>query len=249
MTAFAKFTYFSSPIEFPVRDIEGADLAALVLTGIVNPTGPTLSFVATVGMAAVVPVIYAMLNPFRCEVQQIGTYSEGGSYFPDQEFATLSRHLAGCCPTLVLTSLALNSGTRLRITENVLAQYEDLDRTFEEVRRFFGNPIDRVSRSMGINVPDPGPQSMDVQSASWSELACDPRHIWPELRAFMVAWDGAISRTGIPEWLKASAFSTERVKALLFPLLNTVWMPQPIRSDGDRVPLLHSKDFTHTMPV
>ena len=233
MAGSAEFQFLETPTEFSVEDIEGAHLEALVITGIINPFGPTLTFLATVGRAPQRPLIYAMLNPFLCEVKQIGTYVDGDSWFPDQEFAHLIEHLSGSCPTLVLTSISLDAETRSRVTEKLFAHFDDAEDTMEHVRDFFGNPMDRVSHSMGTNVPTPSAPPSDIQHAEWNEIVSDTRHIWPELRAFMIAWDGSINKSGISDQMKYGALQTERVKSILFPLLESVWIPAPIKEERE----------------
>ena len=153
MASSAEFKFLETPVEFSVEDIEGAHLDALVLTGIVNPVGPTLTFLATVGRAPERPLVYAMLNPFRCEVKQIGTFTDGENWFPDQAFADLFQYLSGSCPTLVLLSKSLDSETRSRVTENLFSHFDDAEGIIENVRDFFGDPMTRVSHSMGVDVP------------------------------------------------------------------------------------------------
>ena len=231
MASSAEFKFLETPVEFSVEDIEGAHLDALVMTGIVNPVGPTLTFLATVGRAPERPLVYAMLNPFRCEVKQIGTFTDGETWFPDQAFADLFQYLSGSCPTLVLMSKSLDAETRSRVTENLFSHFDDAEGIIENVRDFFGDPMNRVSHSMGVDVPAPGPLPPEIQHAEWDEVVSDTRHIWPELRAFMVAWDGSINKTLISDQMKYGALQTERMKSILFPMLETVWMPEPIREE------------------
>lgn len=233
MAGNTEFHFLETPTEFSVEDIEGAHLEALVITGIVNPFGPTLTFLATVGRAPQRPLIYAMLNPFFSEVKQIGTFVDGDSWFPDQAFALLIEHLSGSCPTIVLTSIFLDAETRSRVTEKLFAHFDDAEDTMEHVRNFFGNPMDRVSHSMGTNVPTPSASPLDIQHAEWNEIVSDTRHIWPELRAFMIAWDGSINKSGISDQMKYGALQSERVKSILFPMLESVWIPAPIKEERE----------------
>jgi hypothetical protein len=227
----AEFKFLQTPVEFSVDDIESAYLEAFVITGIVNPMGPTLTFLATAGRAPERPLVYVMLNPFQCEVKQIGTFADGETWFPDEAFAELFQYLSGSCPTLVLTSKSLDAETRSRVIENLFAHFDDAEDTFENVRNFFGDPMNRVSHSIGLDVPAPGPLSPEIQHAKWNEIISDARHIWPELRAFMFAWDGSINKTLISDKMKYSALQTERMKSILLPMLETVWAPDPIKEE------------------
>ncbi len=53
MASSAEFKFLETPVEFSVEDIEGAHLDALVITGIVNPFGPTLTFLALASVLVV----------------------------------------------------------------------------------------------------------------------------------------------------------------------------------------------------
>jgi hypothetical protein len=227
----AEFKFLQTPVEFSVDDIESAHLESFVVTGIVNPMGPTLTFLATAGKAPERPLVYAMLNPFRCEVKQIGTFTNGETWFPDEAFAALFQYLSGSCPTLVLMSKSLDAETRFRVTENLFTHFDDAEDTIENVRDFFGDPMNRVSNSMGADVPAPGPRPPEIKHAEWSEIVSDTRHIWPELTAFMVAWDGSINKTLISDQMKYGALQTERMKSILFSMLGSVWMPDPIKEE------------------
>lgn len=231
MASSAEFKFLQAPVEFSVDDIESAHLEAFVITGIVNPMGPTLTFLAAVGRAAERPLVYAMLNPFRCEVKQIGTFIDGETWFPDEAFATLFQYLSGSCPTLVLMSKSLDAETRSCLTENLFAHFDDAEGTIENVRDFFGDPMNRVSHSMGVDVPAREALPPEIQQAEWNEVVSDTRHIWPELRAFMVAWDGSINKTLIPDHMKFGALQTERMKSILVPMMASVWMPEPTKEE------------------
>ena len=83
--------HLNEPREFSVEDMEGGNLQGLIIAGIVNPFGPTLSFVATLGMSESRPIIYAMLNPFQCNVLHIGTYHDGEYWVPEEAFGAVPR--------------------------------------------------------------------------------------------------------------------------------------------------------------
>lgn len=223
----AEFEYLEVPRQFSVEDIEGAHLEAFVITGIVNPYGPTLNVLATVGKSQSRPLIHAMLNPFSCEVRQVGTFTDGDRWFPDQVFPTLFQFLSGSCPTLVLTTKELDADTRSRLTENLFSNFHDAEHILERVRKFFANPMDRVSQAIGIEVPSPNAAPVEIQNADWSAMVSDTRHVWPEFRAFMVAWDGSINQTEISDQMKYGALQTDRMKSIVFPMLESVWMPEP----------------------
>jgi len=193
MREFATFEYLNEPHEVLVEDIEGGNLQALIIAGIVNPFGPTLSFVATLGASESRPIIYAMLNPFQCKVLHIGTYIEGERWHPREEFSVFSEYINGSCPTLLLLSRHLDAAVRGDIAQQFLLKFDDAQQVIENVRSFYANPMDRVSAAMGMQAAPTSMPSDEIQKAQWSELLLDKRHIWPEIQAFMYAWDGSIT--------------------------------------------------------
>ncbi|TXH06737.1 MAG: hypothetical protein E6R09_01010, partial [Rhodocyclaceae bacterium] len=232
MVVNAEFEYFETPIEFCVDDIEGGDFEAFLVTGVVNPFGPTLSFIAAVGRGERRPLILGVLNPFKCEVRQVGTFVEGGIWYPDEEFAAMGRYLSGSCPTLMLTNASLDAHTRFRVVEAIISQFKDAETVLESVRRFYGDPTRRVAELVGGNKHDEGNPSTEMENAEWSDLLNDERHVYPEIQSFIYAWHGSINETDIPDSMKAHAFSSERMKGILFSLLDTVWMPEKFDEVG-----------------
>jgi hypothetical protein len=47
----------------------------------------------------------------------------------------------------------------------------------------------------------------------------------------MVAWDGSINQTGISDEMKYGALKIERMKSILFSVLDSVWMPEHERPE------------------
>jgi hypothetical protein len=47
----------------------------------------------------------------------------------------------------------------------------------------------------------------------------------------VAAWDGSINKTLISDQMKYGALQTERMKLILFSMLESVWMPEPIREE------------------
>lgn len=225
MRKLAEIQLLETPIECAVEDVEGVHLTPFLITGIVNPFGPTLTFLASVGEGPARAVVQGWLNPFSHHIARIGTFFTGERWSPQQEFQKLLPYLGGSCPTIVLVSAMLDAEDRVAVVEDALSSFEDVEDVIDEVRRFFGNPTDRVSRALGAEIQAPE-ISPEAASAAESQLLLDPRHLWPELRAFFFAWNGSIHRTRITSAMKDTAFPLERMKAIFDSKVESVWLPE-----------------------
>jgi len=88
--------------------IECASLEVFFALGIVNPFGPTLSFVAAVGdweEGNVLPIVNVMLNPFAQSVEEVARLTVGSKWQPLQDLESLIQLGFGSCPTFVIDHL------------------------------------------------------------------------------------------------------------------------------------------------
>ena len=70
------------------------------------------------------------------------------------------------------------------------------------------------------------PLAQAQASKQLAQLVLQPQHMWPEMRAFLFAWNGSIHKTGIPEQMAAEAFPKERFeKFLVEQVCPTLWLP------------------------
>jgi hypothetical protein len=221
--------------------IECARLDVFFALGIVNPVGPTFSFVAAVGdweEGKVLPVVYVMLNPFSQFAEEVARITVGATWDPVNDLEPLIKLGFGSCPTLVLLSARIPEALRLSFTTKVLEAFGQKVVDYHElVSSHFGDPFSRVSTMMkGASQRTTSPLTQAEASRKLAELVLQPKHIWPELHAFLFAWNGSIHESGIPEQMAAEAFPKERFqKFLLERVCPTLWLPP----EPDRQPPAH----------
>jgi hypothetical protein len=222
--------------------IESARLDVFFALGIVNPVGPTFSFVAAVGEpeeGKVLPVVYVMLNPFSQSVEEVARFTVGARWKPVNDLEPLIQLGFGSCPSLVLLNAEIPEESRLSFAAKVLGTFgQGAVVVHELVRSYFGDPWTRVS----VEMKDAGtrvsaemqgarrrPTSSLTQAEASKQLAqsvLQPEHMWPELRALLFAWSGSIHKTGILKQMAAEAFPKERFeKFLLERVCPTLWLP------------------------
>lgn len=211
--------------------IESARLDVFFGLGIVNPAGPTFSFVAAVGEGEegkVLPVVNVMLNPFSQSVEEVARFTVGARWKPVNDLEPLIQLGFGSCPTLVLLSAQISEESRLSFTAKVLEAFgRGAVVVHELVSSHFGDPWTRVSAEMeGARRRTTSSLTQAQASKQLAQLVLQPKHMWPEMRALLFAWNGAIHKTGIPEQLAAEAFPEDRFqKFLLERVCPTLWLP------------------------
>jgi len=205
------------PVELSFPDIENTYLDVFFALGIVNPHGPTLSFVAAVGSGEIgqrLPVVNVMLNPFLQRVDQVGWYTVANKWTPRRDLSELIGLGFGDCPTMVMVNKEIPETERLNFIAEILSQFPAQVMGVEaSIENFFGNPTDRVSAAMAGRLPESdGTQSVALAANKAAAYMVDPQHFWPELSALFYAWDGSINLSGIHNELKAAAFPYDRFK-------------------------------------
>jgi len=249
--------------------IEFSCLDVFFALGIVNPVGPTFSFVATVGdweEGKVLPVVNVMLNPFSQSTKVVARLTVGASWEIGNDLEPLMHLGFGNCPTLVLLSARIPEVSRLSFTTKI---FEAFGKNVVDVQNLvsshLGDPWTRVSAEMkdartralteekrgawaSVSAMFKGASRQTESSSKLAEarrklaqLVLRPDHMWPELRAFLFAWNGSIHETGIPEQMVSEAFSKDRFeKFLLERVCPNVWLPlepdhqSPTHSDSAR---------------
>jgi hypothetical protein len=221
---------YAEPLETPISDLDGAVLDVFFAHLIVNPFGPTLTFVAAAGKPQIgqaLPLVKVMLNPFSQDVQQIGRFWVGDTWTPLQDFEPFLELDYGSCPTLMLISNQIEVSVRKELASKLFANFdEDVARVCRSVEKHFGYPWTRISEAMsGCNddYEDISPEDAGVQM---SEAIFNDGHVKPELAAFFYAWNGSIEPTGIGDHMKQLAMSSAAFKDFFFErIAPTVWLP------------------------
>ena len=143
---------YAEPITSSLEDLDGAELDIFYALVIVNPFGPTLTFVASVGKSATnatLPLVKVMLNPFSQTVEQVGRFTVGDTWIPQQDFEPLIALDYGSCPTLVLVSNQIQEESRRQVVHQIFERFEDdVIRVAASVKRHLGDPWSRVSEAM-----------------------------------------------------------------------------------------------------
>jgi hypothetical protein len=222
---------YAAPITSSLEDLDGAELDVFYALVIVNPFGPTLTFVASVGKStlnATLPLVKVMLNPFCQTVEQVGRFTVGDTWIPQQDFEPLIALDYGSCPTLVLVSNQIQEESRPQIVQQIFERFEDdVVRVAASVKRHLGDPWSRVSEAMaggsdGVEADDP-----ESAAAYLADVVTFETHVKPELQALFYAWAGSIEKTGINDHMKVTALgSAEFERLFLERILPSLWLPE-----------------------
>ncbi len=222
---------YAEPITSSVEDLDGAELDVFYALVIVNPFGPTLTFVASVGKStlnATLPLVKVMLNPFSQTVEQVGRFTVGDTWIPQQDFEPLIALDYGSCPTLVLVSNQIQEESRRQVVHQIFERFEDdVVRVATSVKRHLGDPWSRVSEAMAGG--GDGDEADDPESAAayLADVVTSEVHVKPELQALFYAWAGSIEKTGISGHIKDTALSSEEFKRFFFEkIFPAVWLPE-----------------------
>ena len=222
---------YAKPITSSLEDLSGADLDVFYTLVIINPFGPTLTFVASVGKSTLnsaLPLVKVMLNPFSQTVEQVGRFIVGDTWIPEQDFEPLIALDYGSCPTLVLASNQIQEESRRLVVRQIFGRFEDdVVRVAASVKRHLGDPWSRVSEAMaggGHGDEADGPESA---AAYLADVVTSEVHVKPELQALLYAWAGSIEKTGISGHMKDTALSSEEFKRFFFEkIFPAVWLPE-----------------------
>ena len=222
---------YAEPITASLEDLDGADLDVFYALAIINPYGPTLTFVASIGKSTVnstLPLVKVMLNPFSQTVEQVGRFTVGDTWIPEQDFEPLIALDYGSCPTLVLASNEIQEESRRQVVHQIFERFDgDVVRVAASVKRHLGDPWTRVSEAM--NGGGGGNACDDLESAATylTDVVTTEVHVKPELQALFYAWAGSIEKTGISGNIKDTALSAEEFKRFFFEkIFPAVWLPE-----------------------
>jgi hypothetical protein len=196
--------------EIDLQSILSQPVTTLMVTGIVNPFGPTLEAIGLLGQVEprrTPPLVRIILNPFSQEAFELGSIALGETFNTGFLVERLAAFTTGSCPTLLLPSAHLDASAARRAYAPILAQFQDSRGVLDRLRRYYRNPWDRVSEEMrlstqllkaklgGQEAESHRPEPLgDAEALELADLLLSPQHIRPELEAFHYAWNGAISQ-------------------------------------------------------
>lgn len=195
----------ASPKPYTPSRVMASPVTGLLVSGIVNPFGPTVNAVVAVGelkVGAKLPVVRLMLNPFQQEVEEVGTLTFGKTWRPSAIIPQLFELRAGCCPSLILPLEQLKPASAVSLFAEFLRGFDDARGVYDRVREYYGNPWDRVSREMSMateHLTSPKSRAAEeheplneAEARHMAELLLSDEHSSPEVQALIYAWNGSI---------------------------------------------------------
>lgn len=239
---------FESPIPATFEDVDDVELEIFFALGIVNPYGPTLTYVAAIGepkLGVSRQLVSVLLNPFSQDYKQIGRFTIGDDLTP-QILDPLYKLTIGDCPSLILLSGNSNEQLRALRSEQILSTFDrkDVDRLCAWIEDYFGNPWDRIRAVMDEKKAPESEQSSVSSLKRLSYINTKTEHVWQELQALFYAWDGSINQAQISESLKRSAFPKDKFKHHFTErLLPSLWVPAPPADSSDPPPVIKPERY------
>lgn len=191
------FRPFAEPQQRPLAILSTAQLLPFVTYGIVNPMGPTLSGIclALDHDQELSEVLSFYLNPFAQDVVALGQMDlpEDRSDLVDEVAGIIEQCelFSEARFTLAIPHQTLSPHDMKRILILLLSRAERVGAQLERIRRFWGNPVDRVSAEM--REPSTPSDVTPKVLKEYVELISDMDHTKPEFAAFMTAWSGSIN--------------------------------------------------------
>jgi hypothetical protein len=230
---------FRKPRSTPLDRVLAEPATALLVVGIVNPMGPTLTAVIVPGKLKAgnkLSVIQLMLNPFSQEAATVGQLVLGSKWRPSAIIRPLFGLPFGSCPTLLLPSIHLDANHSLSLHAEFLQGFEDARDVLQRVSQYLGNPWDRVSQEMnsafaGVEKSAGGARFAPLNGDEATELAgllLSEQHAKPELQSFLYAWGGSIKfrrEQGLPAMADA-AMSLETFQDIFLRITHGCRVPE-----------------------
>lgn len=196
--------------EYPVSWLGDSQVLPILIGGIVNPFGPTLTVIALANDSTTAPpaLVWASLNPFHSTVRVVGYLRPGEMATPllDQISEELGARgvFAGGTPSFFLPDGILDAPERRRISHSLITGSSDLPALYDRLRRFPLNPWDRVSEEVSAAFDSASAKSNEVSAApdplkegeldSLLDILLDVTHGQHELSAFVYAWKNSIEK-------------------------------------------------------
>jgi hypothetical protein len=234
---------FRKPRTTPLDRVLAEPATALLVGGIVNPFGPTLTAVIVPGKLKAgnkLSVVQLMLNPFSQGAATVGQLVLGSKWRPSAIIRPLFGLPFGSCPTLLLPSVHLDDNHSLSLHAEFLRGFEDARDVLQRVRQYLGNPWDRVSQEIRegaerfVEEDRSGHQAAAADPLSEAEarelagLLLSEQHAKPELKAFLYSWGGSIKfqrEQGMPAMADA-AMSLETFQDIFLRITQGCRVPE-----------------------
>lgn len=194
--------------EYPVSWLGDSQVLPILIGGIVNPFGPTLTVIALANDSTTAPpaLVWASLNPFHSTVRVVGYLRPGemAASLLDQISEELGARgvFAGGTPSFFLQDGILNAPERRRICHSLITGCSDLPALYDRLRRFPMNPWDRVTEEVSAAFDSASATSNVASSATdplkegelqaLLDILLDVNHGQHELSAFSYAWKQSI---------------------------------------------------------
>jgi hypothetical protein len=187
------------PTPLPVTEhfFREVEHRALFLYGIFNPMGPTWNIVALVeptGHGSTL-ICHRMLNPFAIEGNILAACAAEDEIVETTAalFADNTAELLGSAPTWILPVAGeppLSEALPLAMRAFALQHASGLSEETKLYVEFKSRPWDRLSAETTAPRTAPLPSEEEVQL--WLQTVLDEDHLFPELLASAMAWQGAI---------------------------------------------------------
>jgi hypothetical protein len=172
----------------------------VIAAGIVNPFGPTIAGLVLLGKSEGLEweLFSFSLNPFNQELKRLRPAKSAEAIHPSKAVAEAGISLAGT-PTFLIFSAAPDQ--EIIASARVIASTSnDLGSTVDLLRKFPGNPWDRVSKEIDDGFGSlSAPQSKRHGNATpkdiddYVAIILDTKNFSEEFAAFRTAWEGSIN--------------------------------------------------------
>jgi hypothetical protein len=216
----SKLKLLKTQKEISYKVVDLALFSCFSAVGIVNPFGPTLTCLGTLGewkAGNVLHLLRVSINPFSTNAKVVGEVSVGNETNWHELIEQSASELKGGNATLLLTHRGLNEGQTASIFRKLVREYSDVTGILKRVEKYFANPIDRVSfeiESAVLSDDESAGSNNRVDEAEvirLVELFMANEHRDKEIEAFLEAWEGSIRHA---RFLAPEANVEELVKVL-----------------------------------
>jgi hypothetical protein len=175
--------------------------SCFLAAGIVNPFGPTLSCLGTLGKwkpGNVLHLVYMSVNPFSTNAEIVGEVNIGKSTNWFELIEQSAAEMKGLIATLLFANRNLTPEQASTVFQSLVKSYPNVSAILERLEKYFGNPVERVSVEIKSAIESLNAQGGQIKEADASEvrrlteLFMDNKHRDMEIKAFLKAWEGAI---------------------------------------------------------